>query len=649
MSIFKKFLLIPTVSILPLAATMTSCSTIGNLDKTLAAQLEVLTSPEAKQIYENEWSREAFASLYLRTSKGDVSTLKKEKQIVKEYLKNLKVPQGILPPTINGLPNAAFFAGIEKKMYDSFAFYTSWKSSNDPNYFRDKRNDWVEKQLGYYDGTLWKDVLNNFNPDFGYHVPVLTDPKYKKEFLFLYNTLQTGIQNELLNMMISKMYFSNSDSNLVTKGTDYNEIIAGHSDSLKYWDANSFDITSPTYFLEKYLVEKTPRIKWNYASDNKNQVIDWTNKLVKSVKNYNSLWYAPQGEAKNLGPIFSETLAIKGNDENFNKNIPEFWGYNSSIELSETPIEGDLSTNPDVLREFNSTKSGLIANNSITNKSELFSFDQLQKAQDFIKINNNPNTPNNLKAFLPPITIKNLSTTTRKKAKQITIDDLEWGAVTTQNNTYDDGTSKWKVENITPLLNTSDSHQSIKLDMSYFYNYQNPSPAYKYQVIISWIQDQAPEIAEISTELENKYVFSNDISTSFGQKNREGINAIIDGKVSISYYMRLLPIFKWDTILGIKQTTEINGKEKALGKFSLDGTPWAPKLPNGDENLNLQTLIFSLYMQDADILKNMKKTLVLNDIALIPGDVKEVNAILKELGILYISEKPAYASSSSKK
>jgi signal recognition particle subunit SEC65 len=49
-------------------------------------------------------------------------------------------------------------------------------------------------------------------------------------------------------------------------------------------------------------------------------------------------------------------------------------------------------------------------------------------------------------------------------------------------------------------------------------------------------------------------------------------------------------------------------------------------------------------MNDEELITGIKSFLVLNDVAIRPGKVKEVNAILEELGIIYLPNKPDYAT-----
>jgi hypothetical protein len=55
-------------------------------------------------------------------------------------------------------------------------------------------------------------------------------------------------------------------------------------------------------------------------------------------------------------------------------------------------------------------------------------------------------------------------------------------------------------------------------------------------------------------------------------------------------------------------------------------------------------LAFSLYMNDPELIKEIKSFLVLNDVAISPGKISQVNAILEELGIIYLPNKPDYAT-----
>lgn len=633
MSIFKKMLLIPSsVVALPLiATTLTSCSTVDALDENLATQLESLTSPEAKEIYSNNWSRDAYAELYLisKSSTTDVNSeiFKENKATIKSYLKTLEpIPA---TTTINGITGDKISAEIYSHLFSAYTFYTAWKTSNDINYFRNQKQVWVEKQLSLGDKT----IEMNFQPKFAYSSSTTTEIEFKKDFDLLYKIIQTGIQTELLNMAIAEFYFTAATSDMIQIGTNYNEIIDGNINSLNYWEATSFDINSPTYFLEKYLVEKAPKIKWNYSSEEASKIENWTHKKIKDPKNYFDLWAGEQvGTTSSPKKIFSEDLLVKSNDVLFNANALDFYGYNSSIELSSTSGEGDLSTDADVIRRFGQQTSGLF--NFETKK--LVSYDALAKRQKIEALN--------ASAYLPKISIANNTNTIRKNSKQIIAEDLIIGENDSQFdafNTYSDKTENtWKLLEITPILGTT-NQQSIELKMSYNNsNAINGFQDYLYNVIITWNQTNNPSESNIVSELPRKMLFNNiDANTPFGKQQLYGVNPIVNGKVNVSYYIRLLPNFKWKSVDGIKEVKEIDGKEKAIGTFTMVGTPW-DKITGTN---NQRQLAFSLYMNDAELIKNIKSYLVLNDIAIRPGKIKEVNDVLKELGILYLDKKPSYA------
>lgn len=658
MSIFKKILFIPSVVAVPLSAiAFTSCSTIGTLDTTLATQLETLTSDSAKEVYKNMWSREAFSELYLRTNSLNGIFNSTDKIIITKFLEKFdetKIPDDFKLETSEGIfkTKTEITKEIKNNLFESFKFYTSWKSSTDLQYFINQKSTWVEKNLGLSitkpDGIeTWESLSTKFNPVYAYSYAVVgNEVNFMADFEFLYKVIQTGIQTELLNMLITEFYFTTSTSEIIQKGTNYNEIINGNINSLAYLEATSFDLDSPTYFLEKYLVENSPKIKWNYSSDDANKVNNWKNKLIKDVNNYNELWNGyEEGQTTLLESIFSSDLIINSSDALFNKSILNFKGYNPAIELAGSSSDSNI----DDVRKFSYNKSGLL--NLSSENNQLISFDNLDKIKKIKAINNSASTANN--AFLIPISLQKISSITRKKSHQIIMADLVVGPVGSTSplidNSYTLGDNTWRVDEIIPILGSSGSQQSIQLNMSYSYNNAtnivNNFNDYQYEVIITWQQNSAPESANIMTELEKNYYFTT-TSTKFDKRNVVGINPISEGKINISYYMNLLPNFIWNQeVSGKKEVKIIDGKERAVGKFSMKKTPWDTE--NADKT-NLRKLIFSLYMNDTALITKIKSVLVLNDIALLPGAVKEVNAILKELGILYIENKPDYAKSKNK-
>ena len=597
----KKWLLIPSVVALPLVATtVTSCSIIQP-DLDLADQLESLTSPEAKEVYSNTWSRKAFAHLYLLSLSPNENTetllFQKQANKIFNYLTSLD-PSFLADfgSLISGkMPTDDLIRG---ELFGAYNFYISWKSSTDLEYFINQSIIWNQK----FD--------LNFKPQYGYSSNTAELTSLKVDFDNLYDEIQTGIQTELLNMMIAQFYFTSTTSNIIKRGTNYNEVVNGDINSIQYWHEDSFNVTSPSYFLEKYLVEKSPRIKWNYTSENPDKILDNTNKDITTTQEYNNLWSGEQGgTTTSPKTIFSKDLIIKTNDALFASDPLQFYGYNSAIELSPASGEGDLSTNIDMMMRFGRTYSGLF--DAETNK--LFSYDML-KDRELISSSNQPLLSVNL---LPD------TNTTRKNSTQITQDDLLIGGISLAPE------SKFKVLAIIPILGTS-SRQTINVQMNY-------DGQYPYDVTISWDQTSNPADANIESELKDNYTWQ-EWDSSFGKRQKLGINPIIEGKVNVTYYIRLLPHFTWNDTG--EKVTEINGEQKAKGKFSMSGTPW----PDAESQ---ETLAFSLYMNDVELLNTIKSVLVLNDISLgktiIDGhSVPQVDDILTELGILVITNKPDY-------
>ena len=638
MSMFKKMLLIPSVLTLPVLATamVTSCSTVPQIDENLASQLEGLTSPAAKEVYSNYWARDAFAELYLKSKSPseDVTsdTFESNKEIIKTYLLNLS-PIGN-DVVIHGLNGGAISAEINTQLFTAYTFYTAWKTSTNINYFRDQKQVWVENQLSLNEQT----IELNFNPKFAYSSSSTEATQFKADFNLLYQIIQTGIQTELLNMAIAEFYFTTTTSDMIQRGTDYNDIMDGDINAIEYWQATSFDINSPTYFLEKYLVEKGPKIKWNYTSEKPDKIANLTNTKIKNVQDYFNLWSGEQvGTTSSPKKIFSKDLLIKSGDIKFNASALDFYGYNSTIELSTESGEGDLSTDPDIIRRFGANASGLL-----NSKNKFVAFDTLEKRAKIDLLKG--------EAFLPAISIRNTTDVVRKNSKQINLVDLVIdNSELAPDGSYSPEGSKnsWKVLSITPILNDSSSQQSIELSMTYSNSdVTNGFVDYPYNVIINWNQTNNPDASEIISELPKNMSFAQlNPNNSFESQQIYGIDPIVEGKVNVSYYIRLLPQFIWKTIDGIKEVREIDGKEKAIGTFSMAGTPWSSDPINKD---NQRMLAFSLYMNDAELMSVIKAFLVLNDVAIHPGKIKEVNVILEELGIIYLPKKPDYATPRTK-
>ncbi len=608
----KKILLIPSIVSIPLlVTTVTSCS-IVEPDVDLAAQIEALTSPEAKETYSNIWSREAFAHLYLVSLDTNVNTDTsvfeyKQKDKIMGYLKKFDESELKDITLMGGFATEALLAeDILNKLFNAYKFYTSWKSSADLEYFINQSVIWKQKFEG----------LESFDPPYGYSSNEDNATTFHDDFLSLYKEVQTGIQTELLNMMIAQFYFTSTTENIIKRGTNYNEVMKGDINTLEHWTANSFDVKSPTYFLEKYLVTKTPKIKWNYTSENPDNIIDNTNTTISKPSQYNKLWQGEQvGTPSSPKTIFSKDLIVNSGDKEFDKFAIDFYGYNSAIELSSPSGDGDLATSIDAMIGFGSTYSGLW--NSETKK--LNSYDDLALKE----------TLSQEKPPLQSVSLKIDTKTTRKNSTQITKADLLIGG---KGEAEID--PLYTVDKIVPILGTS-SRQTINVQMEY--------KGYPYDVTVSWDQKSNPAEANIESELSENYTWTFD--SSFGKRQKPGINPIVENKVNVTYYIRLLPRFVWDDDQNeIKETIEINGESKAIGKFTMDETPWA-KLPANQQKL--ENLAFSLYMNDAELLNEIKSILVLNDISLeratLEGKpIPQVDDILAELGILVVTNKPDY-------
>ncbi|MGL5205593.1 MAG: hypothetical protein ACRC7B_01615 [Metamycoplasmataceae bacterium] len=617
---------------LPLAATaLISCSTVNSLDDNLAQQLESLTSKSAKEVYINFWARDAYAELYLKsqvpTADVNSETFKRDKEIIKEYLLDLKpIPSSVI---INGKTGDEISTEIFNHLFYAYTFYTAWKTSSDVNYFREQKQIWVEDNLSLGNETIFAD----FQPKFAYSKQTTTPEQFNKDFNLLYKIVQTGIQTQLLNMTIAEFYFTASTNDMIQRGTDYNKIIDGNINTLEYWNTTSFDINSPTYFLEKYLVEKTPRIRWNFSSEERSKIENWSNRKITSPKDYMELWKGEQvGTTSSPKRIFSPDLLVTSEDTLLNNNALNFYGYNSSIEISSTSGSGALSTNEDAIRRFGKETSGLY--NYETN--QFVSYDTLVKRKKIEDLGPN--------AYLPRMSIRNNTDVTRKKSEQILISDLIIGENDNSfdnNNIYEEGLNVWKILDITPIL--SSTQQSIELKMTYSYMQVDGFVDYPYNVIVTWNQTSNPTQANIVSELSETLYFNNiDTKTPFGKQQVYGIDPIVESKLNVSYYIRLLPEFNWEVDgNGVKEVKEISGESKAIGKFTMEGTPWDKTTsPN-----NLRQLAFSLYLNDdEELLKEIKSYLVLNDVSIRPGKIKEVNDILKDLGIIHLDKKPNYAT-----
>jgi hypothetical protein len=88
----------------------------------------------------------------------------------------------------------------------------------------------VENQLSLNDQSIEKD----FNPKFAYSSSSTELAQFKLDFHLLYKIMQTGIQTELLNMAVAEFYFTASTSDMIQRGTNYNDLMDGDINGIDY-------------------------------------------------------------------------------------------------------------------------------------------------------------------------------------------------------------------------------------------------------------------------------------------------------------------------------------------------------------------------------------------------------------------------------
>lgn len=618
----KNFIMLPTLAtIVATPAIVVSCSfNISQGSLNYEQQTELIKSPEAKQMVFDTWVTETFTTLYSKKiiKSGDIQKTKKE---LIYFLENLKWQADA---SISKEAQEKF----EKQVYNAYKFYVTFRSSVDTgeadfqtfNYFPKKAIEWKEKKYQTVGENPESLIQLNPKPGILETKDNLADWNSDKTYNLLFRARATGIYGNIMKLLIGEMYFLFSDAEEIKKGTNYNKE-TNNKTTKNYVDATSFNLDDGFYFMNKYLVTKTPEFKWTYSSDKS---------VTGQIKNYKDFNNFAGVTAKQLNKILTPLTSDKFlNPASIdNKDLSNLRSFTEIVFNSEL-TEGDVATNIDVLKTFGYEKSGLL--NSENNL--LFSFDNLLARQAISIMKQNQKI-----VGLPSIKIKDGSL--NKSLKQISLKDIEMKFKNNTNTTYDEtndtltlndsaNNQSWTITKLSFVPSSNSEDKKINLNVKYSFNDGTKDWVYWYNFDISnW--DDTKKTQE--TIFQEEYYFTLSTDSNLDNKFVEYINPLNnDNKINFSYILRPLPIFEIQKS-GVNYV-EIGSSLHMLGKFSLENTIWSSKLDSNGVSQNdhepKKTLIHWFILKDTTLWETIQDYYLFNDYN-IEAQNNEVKSIVNE-------------------
>lgn len=654
----------PLVIGAPLASVV-SCSSINFTDTTYTEQNALIESQASKDLISSVWAKKTFANFYLRqVLKVEPTKLKSE--AIYNFLEDLhtKASSVVFASKEPGLTtNDLVYQDIYQKAFESYKSYSAFNYEKDANFFTNKFNNLStsSENPGWADIMAWEISSNGklivsdqsigeklFDTDTNQYY-FIASPKtakdkqwnkqFEADFKTLYRSQKTGVQKTVLEMMLTHLYFTVSNEQFVKGGTNYNAKYDGYPDKTKTieaWKMSSFDIKSPTYFFENYLVDKNPVLKWKITRTDAaqlNSLGDLNNGLydIANLDTLNSHIHNEGDKTLNSNLMFKTSDSTLNEILYSNNNLFGF-DYSSMTSGIDSPPP-DLNFEISNLINFNSEKSGFLDSYSTNEyrKNHLISFDQLKSMQ---LINKNPT-----QYSLPTITLVPEAST--KSALAIKMSDIRINGYSLNSSKQwsDSKGNVFTLNSILPqLLSSNDEKNSVKLFFSAKFKNQdksdakNPEFSYDFDVDINWVLNK-----KINSDLNGEKLQSFDqfdINSKYNvskgiQITKEPPGPTAPTEAGYSYYVRLLPVFNWNTE---GSTVKIGEKSYPLGKFVL-GKSLNMTSNKESTKKTIQTLSNYFYLQDADLFNtSVKQAFVWNNYSLESSD-STVNATLQSLSL----------------
>ncbi len=636
-----KKLLIPTIvasSLFVVPFAVTSCSKslpTGEINR--EQQAELLSSDPAKIALLDNWITTTFTSLYVSNVKSDATTEEQEQigNTIQYYLNYLNWPttsSGSLDdypnsPVVDFAPTSLFSqideSNFENLVQNAYKFYISYmsivsQSSSDSSsdsssttspetYFFVKVNEWKKDKYK----TIVKvtdasgQILNisNFNPSWNYTGCDSTGKIIENDYKILMSTRGTLVYQNVMKMLLANMYFLHSTEQQIKNGTNYNKMTKNPS-SVNYINTTAYvgeNNDFSTFLLKKYMVENTPQFTWSYSSD------DYTYEtmnsgIVSTMKQFNNIKTTKE-------TTLSDEICPNSN-ENDQNSLTSLQAFSSlTINPSDEDLKGDLSISIDDIKSYGSPKIGLLDSSS----NILYNFTELDAIKRALEHNQSSKD-----LMLPSINIKKSSIS--KSSHSITMDDIEvlWNG--SQSSSEDTATGLFEfisgaisqklTINSISYQPSQDNDKQIKIAFTYSFTLDGQEYSFDSSIeIINWGSDETAE----TNPLKTSYVFS-------GDPNNVGIK-IFDGSnpTGITYYLRVLPLFKKEN------QKYINKNWYMSGKFTLEGTPW--------ETEKEQTkLVYFFILNDSNLYSKIQDFYLFNNFN-VKGSATEITQLISSLGL----------------
>lgn len=622
-------LITPIALITPFVVS--SCSeALPEGDTTKGEQTDLLESDESKILVLDNWLTSTYTAVYASTIKKEETTevQTKIKNSLEYYLTNFTWPTGDEYSTETEFTNVErqTFASSLKETYKFYISYMSTiktSSNTSPStYFKIKKFDWIKNQyttiipITNQAGKLIS--ISDINFGIGYTGCDASGIVIEDDFKVLMATRGTLVYQNVLKMLLSEMYFLHATENFVKNGTNFNSLTnkintVNYINTMAYVGENN-DFS--TYLLKKYLVESSPVFKWSYSSSDYSVLLS-DSSIVSTIDQFNNIKTTKES-------TIVESLVINSNESQSN-NISKIQAFDSLLFLgtqeqnddgsgdsdstsSETK-EGDLSINIEEIKSFGNSKLGLWDSDS----KKTFSFTEIEAIKKAFQLNKEGQS-----LSIPSINIKEQSGW--KTSHSIEFDDLNvsWsggessGEVAGADQTFKNGNQELKINSIS-YLPSSSNDKSIIIDFTYSFTSSNQKYSFDYSFVCSnWWDDESEE----TNQFKNPYIFS-------GDPDSIGIKLFNDSSepLGISYYMRILPLFKKESAIPIGQ----NAEWYMRGKFTFEGTQW-----NSIEQQ--KRLAYWFVLSDSTLYSKIQNFYLFNNFN-IEGNISEIESVINELGL----------------
>lgn len=606
-----------SVSAVAAPAIVSSCS-LPEGDINRGQQADLLGSDAAKNTVLDSWLTTTFTSLYVQSKYPNTKSFEKLKETYMYFLDNLSWPDTTSSTNANKYENIeqSNKTEFENLLKDAYKFYISFKSTIkesgekplSPNvYFLVKANGWQSEELNTINPVKDQNgkllTINDFNPGTRYTGLDSSNQVIEKDYKILMQTRGTLTYQNVMKLLLTEMYFLKNNKKLIENGTDYRKSLRGNTVTSNNYRAYVTGEDFSTFALKKYLVESSPQLTWSYAPE------DYSNptpsaSIISTLIGFNNLSVTKDTTLGNIiAPNSNETEA---------NSITKLQAYNK-FELSTSSDNGDLSNTVDNIKMYGDNKIGLLDND----KKLLFTFSELnaiKEARTYNKSNNNA-------LMIPSINISERGKNKNAYAIEISDLDISWGgssSTTTKDNTFtytNGNVTQTLIINSISFLPANGNNKTLNIGFTYKFNTNtsgqpNTEHSFDHNFEISnWGKnDSSP-----SNPFMNAFYFT-------GAPEQVGIKIFNDAAaIGITYYLRVLPIFKRTG------STPIQSDRYMVGTWSFENTPWS-------KYEEQKKLAYFFALSDENLYAKIQNFYLFNNFDY-AGNVSELSTIISSLNL----------------